>query len=283
MLQRIAAIFLSLLLLSQTLLAGPGASTPLQQAFRHMQQSKLTGWAYDRTTLLNRVTYVEHFDPAAPVGKRWTLASINHLPPTPVQVKTYTAGKNPVTGKPLPKADDGRVRGVVTGTPGNLKHILIMSCVPDTGLQLVSETTDTLTYHYKPDCRALFAHLKQKLATDKSLQKNPDKMQQMQTAAKRVQEIYAHLEGTLTISKVGPYIRSIRLVNSRPFSLMYVVSIKTYHAELDFKRLPSDGPTVLVRNAITFRGRAFIFKNLDEKADISFSGFARATSMRAAP
>lgn len=285
---RILFLGVSLVLLTVPAFAGDtGAAVPLlQQARAALQLSSMTDWSYRRTTVNKDSTYVEQYDPRAPAQQHWQLLSINGTVPTAEQQKTYADGKDPVNGGHLAKSRDGTRMGISHTTPGNLKKNQLIGCLPAQGLTKVAETADTVTYSFKPDCSALIAEVKHDIMTDKRSRKSAaDRQDEATKAASTIRDLFSHTVGTVMIAKAGPYIQSIRLKNSEPFTEAHVVKIKTFVIDDRFAPAAPGGKTVLMRDDDTLLGTAFIFKTVEQHTDVSFSGFTRvpAASQADAP
>lgn len=246
----------------------------LQQARQSLQHGKITDWTYERTTVDKGTTYIEQFDPRA--RQPWQLLSINGKPPSPEQTKIYADGKNPVTGDALEQAPDGTPLGISRHTPGNLQANQLLGCMPANGLTVVVDTPQTITYQFKPDCSAMIAKIKKKIETDNHGNTNDaDRKASAKTSAQTMQDMFAHTEGTLVLDKTGPYIESIQLKNPAPFTEMHVLKVKTFAVDNQFAPLAPDGKTVLVHDSVTMHATVFIFKTIEQHADVSFSDFKR--------
>jgi len=271
-------LFLGMLL---TLLVGPAfaadnsAAEPLlQQAHQSLQQTRMTDWSYQRTSINKGTTYVERFNPQAPAQQHWQLLSINGEAPTAAQLKTYANGKDPVTGHHLAKAQDGTRLGISHNTPGDLKRNQLIGCLPATGLTKVAETATTVTYSFKPDCSALIAEVKHDIMTDKHSKKSlADRQDEAKKSASTIRDLFSHTTGKLVITKAGPYIQSVQLKNPKPFTEMHVVNIKSFVVNDNFAPVAPGGKTVLMRDDVTLHGTAFIFKTIKQHTDVSFSDF----------
>jgi hypothetical protein len=271
---------LSVLLVSAT--AASHADTGIQQnylikqALQNMQLKKLNDWSYDRTTVLNGTSYVEHFDPAAIAGRHWSLISINGQAPTTAQISKYAAGENPVTGDNLEKSDDGSKLGISDDLPGDLQHKQSLSCLPTDGssLSVVKDTDQQITFRFKPDCRGLLAQLKQKAMASKTLSKYPEKVKKAEKSAELSLHMLEHTTGTLVVSKAGPYIASIQLANKQPFTEMHVIKIKKLSIENSFGAIAGSKP-VLISDVGVMNGTAFFFKTIKQESKVSFSNFVK--------
>jgi len=276
-------LFLGVLL---TTLGGPvfaadsSAAVPLlQQARQSLQQSRMTDWSYQRTSVSRGTTYVERFNPQASAQQHWQLLSINGKAPTAEQLKTYADGKNPVTGGHLAKAQDGTRLGISHDTPGDLKRNQLIGCLPAKGLTKMAETANTVTYSFKPDCSALIAEVRHDIMTDKhSKQSVADRQEEAKKSAATISDLFSHTVGKVVVAKAGPYIECVQLKNPKPFSEMHVVKIKSFVVDNDFAPVAPGGKTVLIRDTVTLHGTAFIFKTVKQHTDVSFSDFKRVAS-----
>lgn len=85
-----------------------------------------------------------------------------------------------------------------------------------------------------------------------------------------------YMVSTFTYHKPTRTIEQVELVNTEPFSPMFLVKIQEARTVIRYTLPTAERPTLLDRITVRVRGRAMLFRSLDEELTVTYSDYAYA-------
>jgi len=133
-----------------------------------------------------------------------------------------------------------------TGEGGNHEGDDLREMVDPEGLELIEETSTYAVYRFRPQ------------ADDED-----------EDDAK----IMKHVTGRLKIVKSLPYVESLEIRNSKPFSAALLVKMKEFLTRLTYRPIDDQGHVFPHTVEVKIRGRVLVFKKLREDVSVTYSDY----------